>query len=88
MFQFVLGPIDREYSPESVLAPGLAPTPLTSHIMGPRFYVATEAISQVPNLFQPEDWPKRSSGKMANWVSAPARGINHKPIEFEYIRRA
>lgn len=69
VFQFVLGPIDRQYSPEAVLAPGLAPVPLTSHIMGPRFYVATEAISQIPNLFQPEDWPKRSSGKMANWVS-------------------
>ncbi|MBT8444392.1 MAG: DUF1838 domain-containing protein [Gammaproteobacteria bacterium] len=69
VFQFVLGPIEREYSPDSVLAPGLAPIPLTSHVMGPRFYVATEAISQVPNLFQPEEWPQRSSGKMANWVS-------------------
>jgi len=26
-------------------------------------------------------------GKMANWISAPARGINHQPIEYEYIRR-
>jgi hypothetical protein len=25
---------------------------------------------------------------MAHWISAPARGINGKPIEFEYIRRA
>jgi hypothetical protein len=69
IFQFVLGPIDRIYSPGTVLAPGLAPIPLTSHIMGPRFYVATEAISQIPNLFQPDEWPKRSTGKMANWVS-------------------
>lgn len=69
VFQFVLGPIHREYSPDTILAPGLAPNPLTSHIMGPRFYVATEAISQIPNLFQPDEWPKRSSGKMANWIS-------------------
>ena len=31
--------------------------------------------------------PVTEPGKMANWVSAPARGVNHKPIEFEYIRR-
>jgi len=32
--------------------------------------------------------PVLDHGKMAQWISAPARGINHKPIEFEYIRRA
>ncbi len=25
-------------------------------------------------------------GKMANWVAAPPRGINSKPLEFEYVR--
>jgi len=25
-------------------------------------------------------------GKMANWIGAPLRGINHQPIEFEYVR--
>lgn len=25
-------------------------------------------------------------GKMANWVAAPARGINGQPIDFEYVR--
>lgn len=25
-------------------------------------------------------------GKMANWIAAPARGINGQPIEFEYVR--
>jgi len=25
-------------------------------------------------------------GKMANWIAAPPRGINGKPIEFEYVR--
>jgi hypothetical protein len=69
VFQFILGPIERVYSPDSVLAPGLAPIPRTSHIMGPRFYVATEAISQIPNMFKPADWPKRSSGDVANWIS-------------------
>jgi benzoyl-CoA 2,3-dioxygenase component B len=32
--------------------------------------------------------PVLEPGKMANWVAAPARGINGKPIDFEYIRRA
>ena len=27
-------------------------------------------------------------GKMAHWIAPPARGINGKPIDFEYIRRA
>ena len=69
VFQFILGPIERVYSPDSVIAPGLAPIPRTSHIMGPRFFVATEAISQMPNMFKPEAWPKRSSGETVNWIS-------------------
>ena len=69
VYQFILGPIARLYSPGNVIAPGLAPKPLTSHLMGPRFYVATEAISQMPNLFQPDEWPKYSSGEKVNWVS-------------------
>jgi benzoyl-CoA 2,3-dioxygenase component B len=32
--------------------------------------------------------PVMEPGKMANWVAAPARGINGKPIDFEYVRRA
>jgi benzoyl-CoA 2,3-dioxygenase component B len=25
-------------------------------------------------------------GKFANWIAAPARGINGKPVDFEYVR--
>ena len=32
--------------------------------------------------------PVLEPGKMANWIAAPARGIDGKPIDFEYIRRA
>ncbi len=38
----------------------------------------------VKNLMKPVLEP----GKMAHWIAAPARGINGKPIDFEYIRRA
>ncbi len=40
VFQFVLGPIERLYTPDTILAPGLAPIPLSSHIMQERFIVA------------------------------------------------
>jgi benzoyl-CoA 2,3-dioxygenase component B len=32
--------------------------------------------------------PVLERGKMANWIAPPARGINGKPLDFEYIRRA
>ena len=38
----------------------------------------------IKNLMQPVLEP----GKMANWINAPARGINGQPIDFEYIRKA
>ena len=25
-------------------------------------------------------------GKFANWIAPPSRGINHQPIDFEYVR--
>ncbi len=31
--------------------------------------------------------PVLELGKMANWIAAPARGVNNQPIDFEYIRR-
>jgi benzoyl-CoA 2,3-dioxygenase component B len=31
--------------------------------------------------------PVLERGKMAHWLAAPVRGINAKPIDFEYIRR-
>jgi benzoyl-CoA 2,3-dioxygenase component B len=36
----------------------------------------------VSSLMQPVIEP----GKMANWVAAPRRGIDGKPVEFEYVR--
>ncbi len=30
--------------------------------------------------------PVHEPGKMANWVAAPRRGIDGKPVEFEYVR--
>jgi len=32
--------------------------------------------------------PVLEQGKMANWIAAPETGINGRPVNFEYIRRA
>ena len=40
--------------------------------------------AHIRNLMQ----PVLEQGKMAHWISPPATGINGKPIEFEYIRKA
>lgn len=69
VFHLVLGPIHREYSPETVMAPGLAPLDREVRVVGDRLFVATEAISQIPNLFKPEEWPKISGAAMVNWLS-------------------
>ncbi|MCS6884466.1 MAG: benzoyl-CoA 2,3-epoxidase subunit BoxB [Acidobacteriota bacterium] len=31
--------------------------------------------------------PVYERGKIANWIAPPTRGINQKPIDFEYVRR-
>lgn len=30
--------------------------------------------------------PVYEPGRMANWIAPPARGVNQKPVEFEYVR--
>ncbi len=30
--------------------------------------------------------PVRDPGQMANWIAAPSRGVDGKPLEFEYVR--
>jgi benzoyl-CoA 2,3-dioxygenase component B len=36
----------------------------------------------VRSLMKPEYHP----GKFASWLTAPARGINHQPLDFEYVK--
>ncbi len=69
IFQFILGPINRQYKTNTVVAPGLAPLPLESHVIGDRIFVATQSITQFPNILTPEDWPRRSTGPLVSWSS-------------------
>ncbi len=43
-----------------------------------------EDEAYVASLMQPVVEP----GRFANWIAAPARGVDGKPIEFEYVRLA
>jgi benzoyl-CoA 2,3-epoxidase subunit B len=45
---------------------------------------SVEDAAYVQSLMQPVTEP----GKFANWIAAPARGINGQPIDFEYVRLA
>jgi len=32
--------------------------------------------------------PVTERGRFANWIAPPARGVNGRPIDFEYVRLA
>jgi len=32
--------------------------------------------------------PVREPGLMANWIAAPTKGIDGKPLDYEYVRLA
>ncbi len=66
---FILGPINRMYTPEGVVSPGIAPKPLTISVIGDRIYVPTQSIESFPNMFSPEEWPELSNGPKIYWDS-------------------
>lgn len=66
---FILGPIGRLYTPNGIIAPGIAPQPLRINVIGDRVYVPTQSIESFPNMFKPEDWPVYSSGEKIYWDS-------------------
>ncbi|MEQ5805935.1 DUF1838 family protein [Alteromonas sp. NFXS44] len=66
---FILGPIGRLYTPEGIIAPGIAPQPLRVNVIGDRVYVPTQSIEAFPNMFQPGEWPEYSSGEKVFWDS-------------------
>jgi len=41
-------------------------------------------LELVKSLMKPEFRP----GEFASWVASPARGINHRPLDFEYVKLA
>ncbi|NVK56227.1 MAG: DUF1838 family protein [Alteromonadaceae bacterium] len=66
---FILGPVGRVYTPNGIIAPGIAPQPLRVSVIGDRVYVPTQSIEAFPNMFKPEEWPELSSGDKTYWDS-------------------
>lgn len=66
---FILGPIGRMYTPQGVIAPGLAPKPLRIDVIGDRVYAPSHSIESFPNMFSPDEWPELSSGPKVYWDS-------------------
>lgn len=50
----------------------------------PRWLPTARDREFVASLMKPAAEP----GKFAGWIAPPARGINHQPIDFEYVRLA
>ncbi|MCG8443963.1 MAG: DUF1838 domain-containing protein, partial [Caulobacterales bacterium] len=69
MFTFILGPVARQYTPDGIIAPGIAPNPLRISVVGDRVFIPAQSIETFPNLFSPEEWPKHSSGPDVYWDS-------------------
>ena len=44
---------------------------------------STEDKAYIDNL---NAQPVFEPGKIANWIAPPRRGVNNKPIDFEYVR--
>ena len=40
------------------------------------------SLDHYTSIMQPVDEP----GKIANWIAPPSRGINKKPLDYEYVR--
>ncbi len=66
---FILGPIGRLYTPEGIIAPGIAPNPLRINVIGNRVFVPAQSIESFPNVFTPEEWPEISTGPKVYWDS-------------------
>lgn len=67
---FILGPIYREYTPEGIIAPGIAPEPLNISVIGDRVYIPTQSVDTIPNAFSPqEEWGDYSTGDVIYWDS-------------------
>jgi hypothetical protein len=62
IFPFHLGPVQRVYGPDGVVAMALAPEALPLEEIGDRLFYATQSIATAPSLFDPKEFPKESPG--------------------------
>lgn len=66
---FILGPISREYTPDGIIAPGLAPTPLNISVIGDRVFIPTASTDKVFNPMSTPDWGDYAGDPDIYWDS-------------------
>lgn len=66
---FILGPIAREYTPEGIIAPGIAPNPLNISVIGDRVFIPTQSIDKVYNPMSGPEWGEYAGDPDLYWDS-------------------
>jgi hypothetical protein len=66
---FILGPIAREYTPDGILAPGLAPEPLNISVIGDRVFIPTQSTDIAYNPMNGPEWGPYASDPTVYWDS-------------------
>ncbi len=66
---FILGPIFRQYTPEGVIAPGVAPNPLNISVIGDRVFIPTHSVDRLPNPMTGPEWGPYAGDPTVYWDS-------------------
>lgn len=66
---FILGPIAREYTPDGIIAPGIAPNPLNISVIGDRVFIPTASTDKVFNPMSTPDWGEYAGDPDVYWDS-------------------
>lgn len=66
---FILGPINRQYTPDGIIAPGIAPNPLNISVIGDRVFIPTQSVDKTINPMSGPEWGPYSSDPTVYWDS-------------------
>jgi len=66
---FVLGPSARQYTPDGVIASGLAPQPLNISVIGNRVFIPTQSVDQTFNPMSGPEWGPYNGDPDVYWDS-------------------
>lgn len=77
---FILGPISREYTPEGIIAPGLAPEPLNVSVIGDRIFIPTQSIDVAYNPMSTPDWGAYQGPEKIYWDSMMTYSAEMKDV--------
>ncbi|MEO0411980.1 MAG: DUF1838 family protein [Pseudomonadota bacterium] len=70
IFNFQLGPVQREYRPGEVTAMAYAPTFVPIEVIGERVFVASHSIDEGANFFTADEYPIEASGSPVSYLNS------------------